>query len=283
MAYFLFIDESGQDHKASPYEVLAGVAVEDRDLWNLVTEINQLEDITFGVRYNSISKKREIKARKFIDTRVYKQASKMPFFEAFERSNLAKICLEQPEIATFKEIAALAQAKLFYTEELLKICLRFRCKVFGSIIKNNYKDLPTNSLLRKDYVYLFERFYYFLEDKNEQNGIVVFDELDKTQSHILIGQMEAYFKKTEKGKLRANLIIPEPFFVHSDLTTGIKIADIVAYVISWSLRFGDLVKPERKELLNYTDLIKRMRYRTMRDLEENENQEIWSIVAVEIK
>ena len=32
MAYFLFVDESGQDHRESPCEVLAGVAVEDRDL-----------------------------------------------------------------------------------------------------------------------------------------------------------------------------------------------------------------------------------------------------------
>ena len=95
--------------------------------------------------------------------------------------------------------------------------------------------------------------------------------------------MEAYFKKTEKGKLRANLIIPEPFFVHSDLTTGIKMADIIAYVISWALRFGDLDKPDRKELVNFTDLIKRMRYRTVRDTDDSENQEIWSIVAVEIK
>ena len=29
MAFFLFIDESGQDRRNSPYEVLAGVAVED--------------------------------------------------------------------------------------------------------------------------------------------------------------------------------------------------------------------------------------------------------------
>jgi uncharacterized protein DUF3800 len=30
MAWFLFIDESGQDHREAPYEVLAGVAIEDR-------------------------------------------------------------------------------------------------------------------------------------------------------------------------------------------------------------------------------------------------------------
>jgi len=32
MAYFLFVDESGHDQGESPYEVLGGIAVEDRDL-----------------------------------------------------------------------------------------------------------------------------------------------------------------------------------------------------------------------------------------------------------
>lgn len=52
MAYFLFIDESGQDHKDSPYEVLAGVAVEDRDLWNLIQSIQAAEIRHFGMRYS---------------------------------------------------------------------------------------------------------------------------------------------------------------------------------------------------------------------------------------
>ena len=47
MAYFLFIDESGQDRTASPYEVLAGIAVEDQDLWNLIVAIQQLEERIF--------------------------------------------------------------------------------------------------------------------------------------------------------------------------------------------------------------------------------------------
>jgi hypothetical protein len=32
MAFLLFLDESGHDLVHSPYQVLAGVAVEDRDL-----------------------------------------------------------------------------------------------------------------------------------------------------------------------------------------------------------------------------------------------------------
>lgn len=51
MGYFLFVDESGQDHRDSPYEVLAGLAVEDRDLWNLVKALTDVEILVFGRRY----------------------------------------------------------------------------------------------------------------------------------------------------------------------------------------------------------------------------------------
>jgi len=34
MSYMLFVDESGQNLGESPYAVLAGIAVKDRDLWN---------------------------------------------------------------------------------------------------------------------------------------------------------------------------------------------------------------------------------------------------------
>ena len=53
---------------------------------------------------------------------------------------------------------------------------------------------------------------------------------------------------TAVGRHRANRIIPEPFFVHSDLTTGVQIADLVAYVISWGFRIPRMTKPARAEL-----------------------------------
>ena len=100
--------------------------------------------------------------------------------------------------------------------------------------------------LRKDYAYLFERFFYFLEDNAAgEQGIVVFDELEKSQSHLLIDQMRRYFADTVVGQQRSNRIIPEPFFVHSDLTTGVQIADLVAYVISWGFRTPEMTKPAR--------------------------------------
>ena len=45
------------------------------------------------------------------------------------------------------------------------------------------------------------------------------------------------------GRHRASRIIPEPFFAHSDLTTGVQIADLVAYVISWGFRTPRMIKP----------------------------------------
>ncbi len=48
MAWLLFLDESGHDKGASPYEVLAGVAIEDRDIWTIITAMHEAEIRNFG-------------------------------------------------------------------------------------------------------------------------------------------------------------------------------------------------------------------------------------------
>jgi hypothetical protein len=60
MAYFLFIDESGHDRKASPYEVLAGVAIKDNELWGIIKEMHAAELRFFGRRY-SLGENEELK------------------------------------------------------------------------------------------------------------------------------------------------------------------------------------------------------------------------------
>ncbi|WP_204985419.1 DUF3800 domain-containing protein [Mesorhizobium japonicum] len=71
--------------------------------------------------------------------------------------------------------------------------------------------------------------------------------------------------------MRSRLIIPEPFFVHSDLTTLIQLTDIVAYVISWGLRLKGMNAPSRAELLPLANRVKRLRF--SRETEGGEN--IW--------
>jgi hypothetical protein len=63
MAFFFFIDESGTDRQDSPYEVLCGVAIKDYDLWNIVSQLKNLEEQTLGIRYSG--NVREIKGTKF--------------------------------------------------------------------------------------------------------------------------------------------------------------------------------------------------------------------------
>ena len=101
--------------------------------------------------------------------------------------------------------------------------------------------------------------------------------LRRSQSHLFIDQAHRYFKDTATGRHRATLIIPEPFFVHSDLTTGVQIADLIAYCMSWSLRFGKMTKPGREELQPYVDQIMKLRHNAIRNRMGRPDFEIWSV------
>ena len=93
MAYLLFIDESGQDHQESPYEVLAGMAVEDRDLWNLVKAIQEAELRCFGCRYTA--GRQELKGKKLLKRKTFRLAAQMPPFPDEERREFARACLNE--------------------------------------------------------------------------------------------------------------------------------------------------------------------------------------------
>jgi hypothetical protein len=271
MAHFLFVDESGGQEAS--FDVLAGIAVEDRDLWNLVLALQEAEIRIFGRRYTG--GEQELKAKKILKTKTFRLAQLPLNVSEKEQSELAKKALDAGDTAGQRELVALSRAKLKYTQEALDICSRFRCKAFASIVHKN-SPAPNPNLLRKDYAYLFERFFYFLEDNDTSSlGIIVFDELEKSRSHILVSQMDNYFKRTAKGRQRASRIIPEPFFVHSDLTTGIQLADMVAYIISWGLRFGSIMNErKRSELKGFADQVFRLRGQAVREVDGNPNHVI---------
>ena len=173
-------------------------------------------------------------------------------------------------------LKALAMAKLEYVASVFEICAQLSCRAFASIVETNAHPTSGGGL-RKDYAYLFERFFYFLEDNTtREQGIVVFDELEKSKSHLLIDLMHRYFADTAVGQHRASRIIPEPFFVHSDLTTGVQIADLVAYVISWGFRMPRMTKSARTELSSLAKQVAGLRYRKTRERLGNPDFQIWS-------
>lgn len=260
MSYLLFIDESGQDMQQSPYEVLAGVAIEDKKIWPLVQCINALQVDCFGVqRYKAF--REEAKGKKILKAKSFRLAGTYPPIPNPDRKHLAKAMLGDGTRPAPMKLAALAQAKIAYVDGVLDLCEQFQCKAFASIIPQEAPRVDTDEFLRKDYSYLFERFAHMLNTSGSRpSGIIVFDELEKSRSHILINQMEGYFLNTNNGKRRAQAIVPEPLFVHSDLTTMIQVADLVAYIIAWGVRIKGMKEAARPELGELARKAMRLRY-----------------------
>lgn len=280
MSWFLFLDESGHDRREAPYEVLAGVAIEDRELWNLIQRVREAEHTFFGTRISEGLL--ELKGKKLLKAKTFKHAEQLPLLPPVKRKELALDLLLNGEKVSKDRLTALAQAKHAFVEHILDLCAHHRVKVFGSILDCETKPAPRADYLRKDYAYLFERFFYFLEDCGQGcMGSIVFDEQDKAQSHLLLNQMEEYFIKTTPGRTRASRIVPEPFFVHSDLTTAIQLADIVAYVVSWGVRFNRMERPKREELAPFVEKIMPLRHMTRREFGEGGEKIVWSLTFVD--
>lgn len=263
-----FVDESGTDHRDSPYEVLAGIAVQERDLWNLIQSIQEAEKEFFKVRLSEI--RVEFKGKSLLKKKVFEFAQQGPELPVDKRSELAfQFLTKGRDLAegrptgaqTREEYTAYGQAVLAFVDKIFDLCALFRVKCFASIIDPNAPRPMEGNFLRKDYAYLFERFFYFLEDYSPTEiGVVVFDELEKARCRILIDQMTRYFLRTAKGKIRSARILPEPFFVHSDLTTAVQLADIVAYCLNWGFRFPWMTKPPRLEMKRYGQQVFDLRY-----------------------
>ncbi len=278
MGYLLFVDESGHDRKASPYEVLAGITVEDRVLWDLICDLHAAEVHHFGARYTKGSD--ELKGTNILKAKVFRHAELNATVPIGERAALARFALEHGARATAIHLKALAQAKIAYVRSVFEICEKYRCKAFASIVETDAPPTGSDGL-RKDYAYLFERFFYYLEQIGSHTmGSVIFDELEKSKSHILVAQMQWYFRELATGRARARQVIPEPFFVHSDLTTGIQIADLVAYVVSWAFRTTAIDKPARPELAPFADQVAKLRYDAIRNV-GGETMRIWGFAHID--
>lgn len=87
---------------------------------------------------------------------------------------------------------------------------------------------------------------------------------------VLINQMGEYFIKTHKGRERSARVITEPFFVHSDLTTAVQVADILIYILNWGYRKGaKLTKPARDEIMPLAERVGRLQYVASIEMENN--------------
>lgn len=276
MAYFLFVEASGLEPSSSPYEVVAGITAEDRDLWNFVQAVKDAKVRHFGQNAQSM----RLKARRLLKHKVFRLANQLPPLPFEERRELARACLEAGDKAGKREMTALAQAKLAYAAEAFEICGRFRSRFLASIVATG-SPRPAPGYLRKDYAYLFERFFYFLEDqKPPSNGVVICDREGSCQTTLLHDQMQRYFKGTVRGRQRSSLVLGEPLVACGDTAAGNEIAGLVAYVTAWGFRTRELTSPARHELFDYKEQVRALRYRAVREVGDSSNFVIWGFTVV---
>ena len=277
----LFLDESGTDHKHAPYEVLGGIAIRERDLWNYVQAISDAQQRCFGGVIRDVAPKWELKGSTLLAKDKFAKARWRPPCDPARRRELALSLFAKNQTgapASPDELAALGQSCLIYAEEVLDVAIRFDVKVFASVVDAAAPRPSGDEFLRRDQAFLFERFYYYREElPPDTRGLIVFDELEKSQCRGTVKRLQQYFLHTETGRTRAGRIIPEPFFVHSDLTTGTQTADLIIYVINWAYRFGEMDKGTRPELLPCSQLIREMVYRTARSDESGGRRDVWGV------
>lgn len=243
----------------------------------MIIDIHNAELNRFGRRYSAGAA--ELKGRKILKRKVCRHAELNCAVEQYEVQALAKSALDDGAHAGIRELKALALAKLAYVTDVFEICRAHGCQAFASIVETDAPGTGSDGL-RKDYAYLFQRFFYFLEDGvPQEQGVIVFDELEKSRSHVLIEQSHKYFRDTAVGRRRASLVIPEPLFVHSDLTTGIQIADLIAYCISWNFRTPQMHKNAREDLDRYRRQIADLRYKTEREI-NGRTMTVWSYAHI---
>jgi len=241
--------------------VLAGVSIKEADVWPLTQAFTDLsaEVLRFPPEMSY-----EIKGSKLLKKRVFSHAALLEPLPADQRSSaIEQLLVKNREGRNVgrEELAALAQAKLLFVERALGLAADFGMTVFASIVPRDAPQQRDRSFLRKDFAYLFQRIHcHVCDQKDDVHGVLIFDEQDPALSLRLMDQIHKYFRETDRGQQRAERMIPMPFFVHSDLTPAIQIADLVAYIVNWGLRLDRMPEAVRKELKPFADRVFNLRY-----------------------
>lgn len=250
MTRLLFLDESGHDHNSMPFEVRGGVAIPVETLWRFIRDFQNLERSCFGCRLHDY--KTEIKGHKLLHKDRFKWAAQA---ESQSDEDRATNCVQFLEKGLRKlppkrhEMTAYGQACLLMVEGIFQLLQEHDATIFASAIPRGQRlpQDPESEWLRKDHVYLLERFYYSLEAV-QRHGILVMDETEKTADRRFVGKLQNYFTKTHTGRQRASWIVPSPFFVSSDMASPVQAADLCIYAVNACFRGAGFDAPVREDV-----------------------------------
>jgi hypothetical protein len=158
----------------------------------------------------------------------------------------------QKKRPTRQEFTAYGQASLCMARGIFELLRTYKAKLFAVAIPRNVVNPATfeaDEYLRKDHVFPWERFFYFLEAERRM-GILVLDETDRTADRRFASRLERYFEQCQTGRYRSGRIVPSPFFVSSELTYPIQVADVCIYCVNHCFRIAGwgMDAPVRKEI-----------------------------------
>ncbi len=137
---------------------------------------------------------------------------------------------------------------------MFELLRQHKARLFAAAIPRSVLKPDTyeaEEYLRKDQVFLLERYFYFLEQE-KQHGLLVMDQVEKAEDRRFVRRLEAYFRKTKAGRYRSAWIVPAPFFVSSDMTYPVQAADLAIYCVNWGFRLParGMDAPDRPEIAN---------------------------------
>ncbi len=252
MSYLLFLDESGHDHKNTPYEVRGGIALEAGHVWPFIQAIENAEESAFGDLLHRHGT--EIKGEKLLSKKRFVWAAQGPMLDDVARRKGALGFLRKGVsggVPTRDEFTAYGQASLTLVRRIFALLRDHRALIFAAAIPRSVPKAPVGEEqpLRRDHVALLERYFYLLEKQNAA-GLLIMDASDETDDRRFVRRIQQYFRATDVGRYRATRVVPAPLFVSSGMNYPIQVADLCIYAINWGfrLREGGMDGPVRQEI-----------------------------------
>lgn len=237
MSWLLFIGEPSHKIYPRPYNVLSALAVEDINVWDLIKKLEIAQMQYFGRHLNHDDMEHFCKNSGSVD----QLTSSLEYTE--NQTNISK----EKWSAYF----------LFATH----LARDYDVKAFAMITSADSSKVVFTGRLRKDYSYLFERFYNFLNSLSNGNiGMIVMEGTKSDDAIIKKNNITEYFLKTNNGRIRSKLIMPEPLMANGYIDKIFQLTQLLGFVVSWGVRLQGMTVPRRHDLNDLVAAFNNMRF-----------------------
>ena len=274
MDYLLLLEESGHDHRTLPYEVRGGFALPLRDLWPMARSLRNAETYSFGRPLAGWGTR--VKGARLLDRDRFRWAAQMPLLQDGERKQGVEGFFAAPTGGdrgsgagpgpTRLEFTAYGQACLQMARSIFHILKQYETPLFGTMIPRRVEPPGEHPVrgqgLRRDHLYLLERFYYFLQ-QNDAFGVVALPPLQPCPHRGFIEGVSRYLADQAPSGYRQRLL-PVPLGLPGELAPLFEAADVVAYCLNHTFRLPTrgMDAPLREEIArDFNHVVGALQYR----------------------